>query len=53
VALDSPAALKASVPGSNVIEVQFQNAPPDWEQRLHNLSGVTSIKHEGAGMYPF
>jgi len=51
VALDSPAALKASVPGSNVIEVQFQNAPPDWEQRLHNLSGVTSIKHEGAGMY--
>src|SRR3989475_5669277 len=51
VALDSPAALKASVPGSNVIEVQFQNAPPGWEQRLHNLSGVTSIKHEGAGMY--
>jgi ABC-2 type transport system ATP-binding protein len=51
VALDSPTALKASVPGSNVIEVQFNNAPPDWEQRLHNLSGVTSIKHEGAGMY--
>jgi ABC-2 type transport system ATP-binding protein len=51
VALDSPAALKASVPGSNVIEVQFNNAPPDWEQQLHSLSGVTSIKHEGAGMY--
>ena len=51
VALDSPAALKASVPGSNVIEVQFANAPQDWEQRLHNLTGVTSIKHEGAGMY--
>ena len=51
VALDSPTALKASVPGSNVIEVQFNNASPDWEQRLNTLSGVTSIKHEGAGMY--
>src|SRR5579871_3423370 len=51
VALDSPPALKASVPGSNVIEAQFTNAPPDWEQRLHNLSGVTSVQHEGAGMF--
>jgi ABC-2 type transport system ATP-binding protein len=51
VALDSPTALKASVPGSNVIEVQFNNASPDWEQRLNTLVGVTSIKHEGAGMY--
>ena len=51
VALDSPIALKASVPGSNVIEVQFENAPADWEEKLHNLEDVTSIKHEGAGMY--
>ena len=51
VALDTPAALKASVPGSNVIEAQFENAPPDWEQRLHTLNGVTSIQHEGASMY--
>jgi ABC-2 type transport system ATP-binding protein len=51
VALDTPAALKASVPGSNVIEAQFQNAPADWEQRLRSLSDVTSIKHEGAGMF--
>ena len=51
VALDTPPALKASVPGSNVIEAQFENAPPDWEQRLHNLSAVTSVQHEGAGMY--
>jgi ABC-2 type transport system ATP-binding protein len=51
VALDSPAALKASVPGSNVIEAQFGNATPDWEQRLHSLKDVTSVKHEGAGMY--
>jgi len=51
VALDTPAALKASVPGSNVIEAQFQNAPQDWEQRLRGLSNVTSVKHEGAGMF--
>ncbi len=51
VALDTPAALKASVPGSNVIEAQFENPPADWEQRLRSLSEVTSVQHEGAGMY--
>jgi ABC-2 type transport system ATP-binding protein len=51
VALDTPPALKASVPGSNVIEAQFENAPADWEQRLHKLIAVTSVQHEGAGMY--
>ena len=39
------------MPGSNVIEAQFDNAPADWEQKLHALSGVTSVQHEGAGMY--
>jgi ABC-2 type transport system ATP-binding protein len=51
VALDTPAALKASVPGSNVIEAQFENIPSDWEQRLQKLDDVTSVKHEGAGMF--
>jgi len=51
VALDTPANLKASVPGSNVIEAQFENAPADWEATLHKLSDVTSVQHEGAGMY--
>jgi len=51
VALDAPLALKASVPGSNVIEAQFENPPADWEQRLHALADVTSVQHEGAGMY--
>ena len=51
VALDTPEALKASVPGSTVIEVQFDNPPPDWEQRLRGLSGVTSVQHEAASMY--
>ena len=51
VALDTPPALKNSVPGSNVIEAQFENAPPDWEERLKSLPGVTSVQHEGAGMF--
>ena len=51
VALGTPEALKASVPGSTVIEVQFDNPPTDWEQRLHGLPEVTSVQHEAAGMY--
>ena len=51
VALDTPAALKASVPGSNVIEVQFDKVPSGWEERLHGLTGVTSVQHEAASMY--
>jgi ABC-2 type transport system ATP-binding protein len=51
VALDTPAALKASVPGSNVIEAHFDHAPADWDKQLHTLTGVTSVQHEGAGMY--
>jgi ABC-2 type transport system ATP-binding protein len=51
VALDTPEALKASVPGSNVIEAQFSGIPDDWEQRLQKLDDVTSVKHQGAGMF--
>jgi len=51
VALDTPPNLKASVPGSNVIEAQFEHVPDDWEERLHKLNDVTSVQHEGAGMY--
>src|SRR5437763_15902395 len=51
VALDAPAALKASVPGSNVIEAQFENPPANWEQKLHSLNNVTSVQSEGADMY--
>ena len=51
VALDTPAALKASVPGSNVIEAQFERPTADWEQKLQSLEDVTSVQHEGADMY--
>src|SRR5215470_1825792 len=51
VALDAPMALKASVPGSNEIEAQFENPPEDWEQKLRGMNAVTSVQHEGAGMF--
>jgi len=51
VALDTPEALKATVPGSTVIEVQFDNPPANWEERLQQLPGVTSVQNESAGMF--
>ena len=51
VALDTPARLKQSVPGDNVIEAQFLLPPEDWEQRLRALATVTSVQAEGAGMF--
>lgn len=51
VALDSPRALKASIPGSSVIESQFLNAPNDWQQTLEKLAAVKSVQPEGADMY--
>ena len=51
VALDSPRALKGSIPGSTVIEAQFMNAPEDWEGNLEQLSGVNKVQPEGNNMY--
>ncbi len=51
VALDTPMALKARVPGTNIIESQFSNMPQDWEPQLRALADVQDIQHEGGGMY--
>ena len=51
VALDTPEALKASVPGSTVIEAHFENPPADWEDRLRGLPGVTAVQNESGGMF--
>ncbi|HEY5253015.1 MAG TPA: ATP-binding cassette domain-containing protein [Acidobacteriaceae bacterium] len=51
VALDTPMALKASVPGTNVVEAQFAKDSTDWPARLRQLSGVTSVESQSAGMY--
>jgi ABC-2 type transport system ATP-binding protein len=51
VALDTPMALKASVPGNNVVEVQFAQESTEWPSRLQQLDGVTSVEAHSAGMY--
>jgi ABC-2 type transport system ATP-binding protein len=51
VALDTPRALKSSIPGSSVIEAQFLNAPAGWQQTLEKLPSVQSVQSEGADMY--
>src|SRR6266852_4486613 len=44
VALDTPNALKQTVPGSNVIEAQFGNAPDNWEQLLQGFPDVRNVQ---------
>lgn len=51
VALDTPMALKASVPGDSVVEVQFSREDTDWELRLRQLVGVTAVESQSAGMF--
>ena len=51
VALDTPMALKASVPGTNVVEAQFTEESTEWPARLKQLAGVTSVESQSAGMY--
>ncbi len=51
VALGTPAELKSSVAGANVIEVRFSREEQEWQARLENLDGVTSVQPESAGFY--
>ena len=51
VALDTPMGLKASVPGSSVVEVRFTGDHPEREQRLRQLEGVTSVESHGTGAF--
>lgn len=51
VALGTPVELKQSVPGSNVVEVQFNREDPEWQGRLQKLSGVTEVQSQSAGVY--
>jgi len=44
VALDSPLKLKASIPGTNILEVSFSRIPEGWSQTLENLPEVASVK---------
>jgi ABC-2 type transport system ATP-binding protein len=51
VALDTPIALKASVPGNNVVEAQFTRESSEWPSRLKQLAGVITVEPQSAGMY--
>jgi len=51
VALGTPAELKNSVAGANVVEVRFDRDTEAWEERLKKLEGVTSVQPESAGFY--
>ncbi|PYR98143.1 MAG: multidrug ABC transporter ATP-binding protein [Acidobacteria bacterium] len=43
VALDSPMKLKASISGSNILEVSFSMTPAGWEDRLRALPDVETV----------
>jgi ABC-2 type transport system ATP-binding protein len=47
VALDTPRALKASVPGASSIEAQFADVPELWEQTLSGLAGTMTVQSLG------
>jgi len=43
VALDSPTHLKDSIPGTDTVEAEFENAPPDWHAALAQLPEAVSV----------
>ena len=51
VALGTPVELKQSVPGSNVVEVQFARESEEWKSRLEALPDVTEVQSQSAGVY--
>jgi ABC-2 type transport system ATP-binding protein len=51
VALGTPVELKQSVPGSNVVEVQFNREDDQWKARLEGLPDVTEVQSQSAGVY--
>src|SRR6185503_12108141 len=46
VALDSPMKLKATISGTNILEVSFHDVPPGWEDQLKRLPAVESVSEQ-------
>jgi ABC-2 type transport system ATP-binding protein len=46
VALDSPMKLKATISGTNILEVSFHAVPPGWEDQLKRLPAVESVSEQ-------
>jgi ABC-2 type transport system ATP-binding protein len=51
VALDTPAALKQSIPTANTIEAQFSAVPSNLQQELAKLPQVHSVQPEGTDAF--
>ena len=47
VVLDTPTKLKDSVPGTDIVEAEFENPPADWNAALEKLEGVESVEFNG------
>jgi ABC-2 type transport system ATP-binding protein len=45
-ALDTPAKLKDSIPGTEVVEAEFSGAPADWLDQLNRLPAVIDVKDQ-------
>lgn len=44
-ALDTPTQLKDSVPGTDAVEAEFEDAPVDWDQQLGKLAQAAGVSH--------
>jgi ABC-2 type transport system ATP-binding protein len=44
VALDAPLKLKASIPGTTILEVSFSRSPEGWAETLQSLPDAQSVK---------
>jgi len=42
-ALDTPVRLKDSIPGTEIVEAEFEGAPPDWMDQLRTLTHATGV----------
>jgi ABC-2 type transport system ATP-binding protein len=51
VALGTPAELKAGVPGTDVVQVQFTHERDEWSNWLKRLDGVTAVQQLAAAAY--
>jgi ABC-2 type transport system ATP-binding protein len=51
VALDTPTKLKDSVPGTDIVEAEFENPPADWNATLEKLDGVTSVTAQDGAVH--
>jgi ABC-2 type transport system ATP-binding protein len=51
VALGTPGELKAGVPGTDAVQVQFTHDSQNWADRLRKLEGVSAVQSQTGGVY--